>query len=273
MRKGLAPFSVPHGGLNALWMRHGGGYPMKQKILSVMTALALCLSLWPGTVLAADPTGTDLDLSNQESASGSPDESYQWEPVLDKSENPPKITGGTLTLSDGFKAGKVTLPDAEVTVVTGKDCEIGTLTTGNAQSGSPSIQLTFSGTGNLTVTEHIELSGGDDNSLTVAEGTAVTAKNGITIGSSGGVNSTITVNGTLTIEQGSGVFAICAGKVMIGKKGHLEVTGRQGVTVNGNPQENDNQFTGAFAIERAARFKPTARSTTLLYFLGKWTAM
>ena len=44
MRKGLAPFSVPHGGLNALWMRHGGGYPMKQKILSVMTALALCLS-------------------------------------------------------------------------------------------------------------------------------------------------------------------------------------------------------------------------------------
>ena len=242
---------------------------MKQKILSVMTALALCLSLWPGTVLAADPTGTDLDLSNQDTDSGSQVEGYQWKPVLDESDNPPKITGGTLTLSDGFKAGKVTLPDAEVTVVTGKDCEIGTLTTGNAESGSPSIQLTFSGTGNLTVTEHIELSGGDDNSLTVAEGTAVTAKNGITIGSSGGVNSTITVNGTLTIEQGRGVSAICAGKVMIGKEGHLEVTGRQGVTVNGNPKENHNQFTGAFAIERGGTFQADCSEYNIIVDSGK----
>ena len=84
----------------------------------------------------------------------------------------------TLTLSEGFNATTVTLPDAAVTIVTEGASSIGKLTAG----GDPNnTQLTFSGTGLLTVDQHIGIDGGDNNRITVAQGAKVVANNVISV--------------------------------------------------------------------------------------------
>lgn len=151
----------------------------------------------------------------------------------------------TLTLSEGFNATTVTLPDAAVTIVTEGASSIGTLTA----DGSPEkTQLTFSGTGLLTVDQHIGIDGGDKNSITIAQGAKVVANNGISVGASGGVNGTVTVNGTLTVNGGDGT-AIYTGKVAVGTTGVLEVSGKNGVTLNGMTGINGGRdFSNLFTV-------------------------
>lgn len=153
----------------------------------------------------------------------------------------------TLTLSEGFNATTVTLPDAAVTIVTEGASSIGTLTA----DGSPEkTQLTFSGTGLLTVDQHIGIDGGDKNSITIAQGAKVVANNGISVGASGGVNGTVTVNGTLTVNGGDGT-AIYTGKVAVGTTGVLEVSGEEGVALHGM---NGPDFSDLFTVTGDGRF-------------------
>ena len=189
------------------------------------------------------PAGA-LDFSSLTTSQENTAMGYKWEPQLnDKSE----IIGGTLTLQEGFNATTVTLPDAAVTIVTEGASSIGTLTA----DGSPEkTQLTFSGTGLLTVDQHIGIDGGDNNRITVAQGAKVVANNGISVGASGGVNGTVTVNGTLTVNGGDGT-AIYTGKVAVGTTGVLEVSGKNGVTLNGM---NGPDFSGLFTVTGDGRF-------------------
>lgn len=186
------------------------------------------------------PAGTDgaLDLSSKTTEEDElATEGYKWEVETDPISG--SITSATLTLSEGFNATSVTLPDATVTIVTEGESRIGTLSAGSSPDNA---KLTFSGTGLLTITEHVEISGAE-NSLTVDAGAEVVANNGISIGASGGVDSTVTVNGTLTVAQGSGTAAIYGGRVAIGDTGVLEVSGENGVELHGMTDDCSNLFT------------------------------
>lgn len=188
----------------------------------------------------------ELDLSNATTSDTSNWDSrgYKWESVVTDDDG--NITNGTLTLAEGFNVTKLILPDATVKIVTEGESSIGTLTPpgGPNNAHADKLKLTFSGTGPLTITEHVEISGGDNNALTVDAGATVIAGNGISIGASGGVNGVITVKGTLTAN---GEYnALASGKVIVGSGGTLNVYGNTGVAVNGM---RDNGFTGAFTLE------------------------
>lgn len=186
-----------------------------------------------------DPAGT-LDLSTAEATDTNwATQGYKWENVV-KDGISGNITSATLTLAEGFNATSVTLPDAAVTIVTTGESRIGTLSAGNDPNNA---KLTFSGPGKLTITEHVEISGGAGNIITVNEGAKVVANNGISIGASGGIDSTVTVNGTLTVAQGTGTSAIYGGKVSVGDTGVLEVSGENGVQLNGMTNDFSNLFT------------------------------
>ena len=154
----------------------------------------------------------------------------------------------TLTLSEGFNATTVTLPDAAVTIVTEGASRIGTLTAGDDPQKT---QLTFSGTGLLTVDQHIGIDGGNQNSITVDTGAKVVANNGISVGASGGVDGTVTVNGELTVKQGDGVAAVSTGKVAVGDTGVLVLSGENGVALNGM---SDSNFSELFTVTGDGRF-------------------
>ena len=136
---------------------------------------------------ARDIQTPPLDLSNVSSDQGNLNtDGYQW---ISSSK--------TLKLKDFNINSIVTLPDDTVIIETEGDCSILELSAvGNPQKA----QITFSGTGMLTIQNEINIYGGDNNSLTIASGAHVVARGGINIGSSGGVNSIVTVNGTLTVE-------------------------------------------------------------------------
>ncbi len=184
----------------------------------------------------------ELDFSSLTTSQENTAMGYKWEPQLnDKSE----IIGGTLTLQEGFNATTVTLPDAAVTIVTEGASSIGTLTAGDTPEKT---QLTFSGTGLLTVDQHIGIDGGDNNRITVAQGAKVVANNGISVGASGGVNGTVTVDGSLTVNGGDGI-AIYTGKVAVGTTGVLVVSGAEGVALNGMTGINGGRdFSNLFTV-------------------------
>lgn len=191
-------------------------------------------------------TVTKLDLGEATTVNKKDTDGYQWDQ-----------TSRTLTLYAGFNAETVILPDDTVKIITNGSSTIGTLSphmNGYDNPEATKTKLTFSGPGPLTITNHVELTGGDNNTLTVDTDAKVTAKNGITIGASSGVNSTITVNGTLTVAQGTepdgGPSAIFAGQVKIGTGGVLEVSGANGVQLQGT----SSGFTNLFVIEGAGRF-------------------
>ena len=199
-----------------------------------------------------DPAG-ELDLSSADSDTSNWDtQGYKWENVEKDADD--NITSGTLTLAEGFNATKVTLPDAAVTIVATGESRIGTLTPpGGDSAHANKTNLTFSGAGPLTVEERINVAGGDNNSITVAQKANVIAKGGIYVGASGGANSTVTVNGTLTIAPGSGT-AISAGRVAIGSTGVLDISGAEGVQLNGMSKSGADQYKDLFTVTGDGRF-------------------
>ena len=173
----------------------------------------------------------------------------------------------TLTLSNVKIGGKVTLPDDTVTVKTEGQCSIGELTTSPGYSGDPNpkkTKLTFTGPGTLTVQQGINLSGGDDNAITVDAGATVIANGRIVIGASGAVNSVVTVNGTLTVESTNNT-ALSAGMVTVGPSGKLSVSGLIGVMVNGMTDHAGVIHTGLFTIAQGGSFQATYTDHGLLH--------
>ena len=201
--------------------------------------------------LAAEGSG-GLDFSDENTATGDLEtDGYQWD-----------AGSKTLKLKNATISNAVILPDDTVTIETEGTSSIDTLA---IAGGSPNkTHLTFSGTGELTVENQINISGGNKNILTVEQGVRVIAKGGISIGASGGVDSVVTVNGTLTAMgdvpfdvSGTTYYnnAISAGKVVVGAGGLLNVSGKNGVVLNGmNKDSSGNDFTGVFTVEKGGCF-------------------
>ena len=169
-----------------------------------------------------------------------------------------------LQLKDVTIDNTVTLPDDAVTIETEGDCSIKELSVGSTNNNPQNTKLTFSGTGTLTIEEKINISGGDNNTLTVDEKAQVVAKGGINIGASSGNNSTVTVNGKLNTIGGTDSAAISAGKVIVGQNGVLKVSGESGVALNGM----NSNFSGVFTIERGGCFTAECRKYNIRAYAG-----
>lgn len=195
------------------------------------------------TLSAPISVPSDLDLSVKTGDEGDLEtDGYHW-----------SAANRILQLKDIHISGAVTLPDDTVTIETSGNCTVGEIIGNRDMYGNPNpqkTQLTFSGDGKLTVVQRINLSGGDNNSLTVASGAQVVASDGISIGASGNVNSIVTVNGILTTETD----AISAGKLVVGGSGELNVLGGKGVTLNGMIRDGRYDYTGVFTVERGGCF-------------------
>lgn len=186
----------------------------------------------------------DLDLSGNTGDEGDLEtDGYHWSAV-----------SRILQLKNIHISGAVTLPDDTVTIETSGNCTIAEIIGSRDIYDNPNpqkTQLTFSGDGKLTVVQRINLSGGDNNTLTVAAGAQVVASGGIVMGASGNVNSIVTVNGIMTTETD----AISAGKLVVGGSGELNVLGGQGVTLNGMTRDDGSyDYAGVFTIERGGCF-------------------
>lgn len=203
-----------------------------------------------GVSSAVTTIQNNLDFSSASDSGNLDTDGYHW-----------NASGSMLELKDVSIRGTVSLPDDTVEIKTEGVCTINTLT---ISGGSPqNTNLTFSGAGELTVENHINISGGNNNTFTVATGAKVIAEGGVTIGASGGVDSVVTVNGTLTAEGDSvdmnGVTyyssAISAGSVIVGSGGQLNVFGHKGVSLNGMlDNAGDLYFTGVFTIQQYGCF-------------------
>ena len=200
--------------------------------------------------LAAEGSG-GLDFSDGNTTTGDLEtDGYQWD-----------AGSKTLKLKNATISNAVILPDDTVTIETEGKCFISEL---RICKNPDKTHLTFSGTGELTVENQINISGGNKNILTVEQGVRVIAKGGISIGASGGVDSVVTVNGTLTAMgdvpfdvSGTTYYnnAISAGKVVVGAGGLLNVSGKNGVVLNGmNKDSSGNDFTGVFTVEKGGCF-------------------
>ena len=209
--------------------------------------------------LAAEGSG-GLDFSDGNTATGDLEtDGYQWD-----------AGSKTLKLKNATISNAVILPDDTVTIETEGKCFISEL---RICKNPDKTHLTFSGTGELTVENQINISGGDGNILTVAKYVHIIAKGGINIGTSGGTNSTVTVNGILTATgsaspEADGTLyypnAISAGKVVVGAGGLLNVFGKKGVALNGS----SNDFTGAFTVERGGCFTADCEEFNVRVYSG-----
>ena len=195
----------------------------------------------------------DLDFSSKDLIPTG--DGYRWDPDTK-----------TLTLSNVKIGGKVTLPDDTVTVKTEGQCSIGELTTHPGYSGDPNpekTKLTFTGPGTLTVQRRVNIAGGNDNAITVEAGATVIARDGIFVGTSGGTDSVVTVNGTLTVKSAN--TALSAGMVTVGPSGKLSVSGLIGVMVNGMTDHAGVIHTGLFTIAQGGSFQATYTDHGLLH--------
>ena len=213
----------------------------------------------------------DLDFTQNPVPTGA---GYEWKATevgVDDRGN--KIYTYTLTLSDDVDIqGKVTLPDATVTIVVEGDCKIKKLDAGEESHTNLTISAPEGKTGKLTVAEHIEISG-DKSSLTVDSGaTLEVEKEGVTVSGSGSVNGTITVNGTL-IAVGSDTYsAVRAGKVIVNNGGTLDVSGETGVSLGGRRIDEEGKeikddgsidYTGAFTLKEGGTFKADCQENAI----------
>ena len=233
-----------------------GNITIDDKCPTVNYGAAALTSTGGGTVsFPPVSVATDLDFSDPTTVPGDLDTNgYHWDAANKK-----------LTLKDVQLTGTVTLPDDTVTIETIGKCSVDKLSAGDSPQNT---NLTFTGTGELTVRERINLSGGDNNALTVDAGAAVIANGGISIGASGGVNSIVTINGTLT-AKGDSDTAISAGKVVVGKGGKLSVSGIRGVQLNGmNSGGSGSDFTGVFTVVRGGSFYANCTEFNVAVYAG-----
>ncbi len=233
-----------------------GNITIDDKCPTVNYGAAALTSTGGGTVsFPPVSVATDLDFSDPTTVPGDLDTNgYHWDAANKK-----------LTLKDVQLTGTVTLPDDTVTIETIGKCSVDKLSAGDSPQNT---NLTFTGTGELTVRERINLSGGDNNALTVDAGAAVIANGGISIGASGGVNSIVTINGTLT-AKGDSDTAISAGKVVVGKGGKLSVSGIRGVQLNGmNSGGSGSDFTGVFTVVRGGSFYANCTELNVAVYAG-----
>ena len=187
---------------------------------------------------------------------------YKWEVLETDNSTPAKIVKAKLTLKEGFNAEEVSLPDAEVEIVSEGECLIGELTVSNPQKTA----LTLSGPGPLNIQQHVEICGGTGNSLTVAQGAQVRVSGGFTVGAAGGVDGTITVNGTLTSSGDSTYAAVRTGKLEVGSSGTLRVSGQTGVALAGKSTDDadEKDFAGALTVQPGGRFEARCDPTVIL---------
>lgn len=197
----------------------------------------------------------NLDLSTVASAGDLDTDGYHWEGASGSYK---------LTLKNITIRGVVTLPDDTVTIVTEGSCSIHEL---KIYKDPDKTKLSFSGAGELSVDEHIAISGGNDNAIVVETGARVCANKGISIGASGGVDSTVTVDGTLTVEGGE-YNAISAGQIIVGSGGTLNVSGAKGVVLNGRSSGN---FEDVFIVRKSGCLAADCMEFNLKVFAGSGT--
>ena len=187
----------------------------------------------------------DLDLSNAVSDKGElATEGYHWD-----------ADSKTLSLGDGIQFGSVSLPENDaVTVITNGENHFNSICVKGSGSYGQSykMDITIAGSGKLTVEEGI-YSGMDGDALTVDFGAELVANGGINIGSSGGVNSTITVKGRLSAKS-TQESAIYAGKVVVTNTGELYVSGAYGVTLNGMRTDSGIHYNDVLTIDDGGAF-------------------
>lgn len=206
-----------------------------------------------GGVLRLAPAG-ELDLSGAVTADEShwAGQGYKWEVAAAPEDG---AISRTLTLAAGFHAAKVTLPDDEVNIVTKGESIIGEL-----DGAFTKTKLTLSGDP-LTIEKGILLTG-VDNALTIEEGAEVMVYNG----GSGcvSVGGIVTVNGALTADSEDKGVAVGAGKVSVGPKGVLKVSGQTGVRLDGmNSGSGGRDFAGAFSLSSGGIFKAKCSNTVI----------
>lgn len=220
---------------------------MKRRLVSILTALALCLSLLPAMAWAAEGGGADVNCNAATSDIGDLSrDGYKW----DKNNK-------TLTLN-GCTLGTVTLPWDAVTVDTQANSTINKLEIAKNGLFSEKSNLTFNGPGLLTITEYF-MNGVDNDTFTVAAGARVRTLGGFGVGGSGAVNGIVTVNGTLTAESGdASSYALTCGKVHVGSTGVLKVSGKEGLRL---VSTDPIQRALIFKSNRAVASSPIAQNT------------
>lgn len=197
----------------------------------------------------------NLDLSTVASAGDLDTDGYHWEGASGNYK---------LTLKNITIRGVVTLPDDTVTIVTEGSCSIHEL---KICKDPDKTKLSFSGAGELSVDEHIAINGGNGNAIVVETGARVCANKGISIGASGGVDSAVTIDGTLTVEGGE-YNAISAGQVIVGSGGTLNVSGAKGVVLNGRSSGN---FEDVFIVRKSGCLVADCMEFNLKVFAGSET--
>ncbi len=197
----------------------------------------------------------NLDLSTVASAGDLDTDGYHWEGASGSYK---------LTLKNITIRGVVTLPDDTVTIVTEGSCSIHEL---KICKDPDKTKLSFSGAGELSVDEHIAINGGNGNAIVVETGARVCANKGISIGASGGVDSAVTIDGTLTVEGGE-YNAISAGQVIVGSGGTLNVSGAKGVVLNGRSSGN---FEDVFIVRKSGCLVADCMEFNLKVFAGSET--
>ncbi len=221
-----------------------GNITIDDKCPTVNYGAAALTSTGGGTVsFPPVSVATDLDFSDPTTVPGDLDTNgYHWDAANKK-----------LTLKDVQLTGTVNLPDDTVIIETIGKCSINTVAI--AGNSPQNTNLTFTGTGELTVQERIDICGGDNNALTIDAGATVIANGDIAIGASGAANSIVTINGTLTSNSLDGT-ALSAGSVHVGSSGKLAVSGSFGLSVNGMFDENRNTvYINLFTIAMGGSFR------------------
>ena len=224
----------------------------KKRFLRWLLCVVMVFSLLPQTDISA--TTGDVNLSKVTSDMGNLDtDGYHWDNAA-----------RTLTLNNAIVDGTLTLPDREsVKVVTNGDSTVQNISFADEYAAN----VEFSGNGKLTV--QYGMNSGQATNISVAKGAEVEVSGmGINIGTSGGVDSTVTVNGKLT-AGGSFSSAVSAGKVTIGSTGYLCVSGYRGVKVNGVRNSLGSlDITNAFSIENGGRFSYDCVDYGVMVFVG-----
>lgn len=221
-----------------------GNITIDDKCPTVNYGAAALTSTGGGTVTFPPVSvATNLDFSDPTTDPGDLDTNgYQWDAANKK-----------LTLKGVQLTGTVNLPDDTVIIETIGKCSINTVAI--AGNSPQNTNLTFTGTGELTVQERIDICGGDNNALTIDAGATVIANGDIAIGASGAANSIVTINGTLTSNSLDGT-ALSAGSVHVGSSGKLAVSGSFGLSVNGMFDENRNTvYINLFTIAMGGSFR------------------